>query len=823
LKNILIPLNPVLLAHKTFMPIPGNYISKPFRLYTAVFLTAFTTLAVEIILSRILSVIVYYYMAYGAISIAMLGLTAGAITVYTQAKWFTADRLEKNLSITSLLFALSIPVTALAICLIPMALIDNFQKIVSLLALIFFCLLPFYFSGIIITASLTKINLQVNKIYASDLIGASLACVAVLLGIEIMDGISILISCSLFALPAYLLFSTKQNFKKYALFAAISIFILLFASVNSLYGYVLRPKYVKGKKENKNDFVYEKWNSFSRVVVYKPVISTPQYWGASPIAPMYQKIEQYKMSIDGDAGSVLRRFNKPEDIAHLEYDLPDFVYQLRSGGSTCVIGIGAGKDIQAGILFGQKKILGIDINPVFVNLLKNQFRSFAGIADNPAVTLKTAEARTYLASSKEKFDIIQMSLIDTWAATGAGAFSLSENTLYTVNAWELFLNRLTENGIFTVARWYSPSNLGETGRLMCLAVESLFKLGIKDPSQHIALLTINNLAVILVSRSPFSVTDIEKIKTKTAEFKFNPVCYPQLLPQNEILKKIVVSKSQDELNAAIKDQALNYSPPTDDNPFFFNMLRFGKINFNSIRRDGGIMTGNLQATIYLFLLIICLFIFSILTSIVPLAVKNRKQKILPDQKKLLFSAGIFFSLIGAGYMLSEIGLIQRLSILLGHPAYALGILLFTFILSTGTGSFFSSYFTSKKSLLLFSLITGTMILITNFATEYIASHFFTASLISKILLSVLAIFPLGILMGQFFPIAMQLLRPRLNENVAWLWAMNGIMGVLFSALSILISVYINISFTFFISGLCYFALVPVLLNMSKFKKENGPV
>jgi predicted membrane-bound spermidine synthase len=235
------------------------------------------------------------------------------------------------------------------------------------------------------------------------------------------------------------------------------------------------------------------------------------------------------------------------------------------------------------------------------------------------------------------------------------------------------------------------------------------------------------------------------------------------------------------------------------------------------------MTGNLQATIYLFLLIICLFIFSILTSIVPLAVKNRKQKILPDQKKLLFSAGIFFSLIGAGYMLSEIGLIQRLSILLGHPAYALGILLFTFILSTGTGSFFSSYFTSKKSLLLFSLITGTMILITNFATEYIASHFFTASLISKILLSVLAIFPLGILMGQFFPIAMQLLRPRLNENVAWLWAMNGIMGVLFSALSILISVYINISFTFFISGLCYFALVPVLLNMSKFKKENGPV
>lgn len=803
------------------MSLSENYTKKPNRFYIAVFLIAFTTLAIEIILSRILSVIVYYYMAYGAISIAMLGLTAGAITVYMQAKWFTADKLEKNLSIISLLYALSIPVTALAICSIPMALNDTFQKIISLLAIIFFCLIPFYFSGIIITASLTKVNLPVNKIYASDLVGASLACVAVLIGIEILDGISILITCSFFALPPYLLFSAKQSFRKKLLFAVTCIVVLLFASVNSFYGYILRPKFVKGKIENKNDFVFEKWNSFSRVVVYKPVTDAPQYWGASPIAPMSPKIEQYKMSIDGDAGTVLRRFNKPADISHLEYDLPDFVYQLRSGGSTCVVGIGAGKDIQAAILFEQKKILGIDINPIFVNLLKNRYRSFAGIADNPAVTLKTAEARTYLASSKEKFDIIQMSLIDTWAATGAGAFSLSENTLYTVNAWELFLNRLTENGIFTVARWYSPSNLGETGRLMCLAVESLFKSGIKDPSQHIALLTIKNLATILVSRSPFSVNDIEKIKAKASEFKFNLICYPGVLPQNEILKKIILSKSSAELNANIKNQALNYSPPTDDNPFFFNMLRFGKINFNSIKRDGGIMTGNLQATIYLFLLILCLFVFSILTSIMPLIIKSRNQKILSEQKKLLFNAGIFFSLIGAGYMLSEIGLIQRLSILLGHPAYALGILLFTFILSTGAGSYLSGYFTNKKALMLFSLITGTMILITNFATKYITSHFFTVPLVLKILLSVLSIFPLGILMGQFFPTAMQLLKPKLNEKIAWLWAMNGIMGVLFSAISVLISVYINITFTFFISSLCYFALLPVLLNMNTVKPKNG--
>src|SRR5262249_15772518 len=152
-----------------------------------------------------------------------------------------------------------------------------------------------------------------------------------------------------------------------------------------------------------------------------------------------------------------------------------------------IIGVGGGRDMLAARVFGIADITGIELNPNLVKLLQHQpgFENYTGLQAMPGMRIETDEARSWFARSKDSFDVIEMSMIDTWAATGAGAFTLSENGLYTVEAWRIFLSHLSANGVFTVSRWYASGEVNETGRMVSLAAESLFEIGDPDPGKHI--------------------------------------------------------------------------------------------------------------------------------------------------------------------------------------------------------------------------------------------------------------------------------------------------------------------------------------------------
>ena len=255
------------------------------------------------------------------------------------------------------------------------------------------------------------------------------------------------------------------------------------------------------------------------------------------------KILQYSMDIDGEAGTISRPYHKPEDIEHLRYDIASIAHYLRRAcNRACVIGVGAGKDIQCALLFGDKNILGIEVNPVFIDLLENRFRDVAGV-NRSNVRLVVDEARSYLSRSTESFDLLQMSLIDTWAATAAGAFSLSENSLYTLEAWKLFLNRLSEDGVFTVTRWHSESELSETGRLVSLAVAALLETGVKKPRDHIALITADYTSTLLVCKTPFHDMDLWRLKRLCAGLQFKPVILPGEPVRQDVLETIIAATS----------------------------------------------------------------------------------------------------------------------------------------------------------------------------------------------------------------------------------------------------------------------------------------
>jgi hypothetical protein len=781
--------------------------------YLGTFLIALATLALEICLTRLLSVTTWYHLAFFAISTAMLGMTAGAVTVHLKPRWFRQESLDANIALACVGFALATPVSLIVLCVLPLNVPASATDVLMLALATACCCLPFYFSGVAIAAVLTKYPLPIGRLYASDLAGAALGCVAVLAGVELLDVPSLILLFSAVGAAAAYSFVWRQGaFAHRGAVRGVVVLLVVVAGVNTMAPRRISPLFVKGEITDVEDQLYEEWNSFSRVVVHQGGWSIPQIWAASPAMPPQRPVVQFYMDVDGDAGTTIRRFASREDLVHLAYDVTNAGYLLRPRGGACVIGVGGGRDVQSALLFGHERVLGIEVNPVFVRLLEEDFGQFAGLAGDHRVRLVVDEARSHLSRSNERFSVIQMSLIDTWAATGAGAFSLSENALYTVDAWKIFLERLSDDGVLTVSRWYSPEDLGETGRVASLAVASLLESGAVDPERHLAMLTTGRIATTLIARRPFSDADISRLHEIGDRLGYDRVISPDAPPTNDLLRAIVSARSPHELHAAVKDAPFNYEPPTDENPYFFNMLRLTRLP-EAFRAAPGVARGNLTATITLLVLAACLAALAVATVVLPLWIKRRQLARRGEAHKISWAGVAYFSLIGAGFMFVEIAFIQRLSVFLGHPVYALGILLFALIASAGVGSLLSERFSPSAGRGAYVLPTGmaAAILGARYAVPWALSLLVASSMAVKIVFSIALVFPLGMWLGLFFPLGMRLARLGGTEDTPWYWALNGVFGVLSSALAVLFSIYFGISVTLYIAAACY-AMLPLCVR-----------
>lgn len=783
--------------------------------YLAIALIAFSSLALEVTLVRLLSVITWYHLAFFAISTAMLGMTAGAVTVYLRQRWFADSKLDSGVAIACIAYSVLTPFCLVILTRLPLGFEAAGVTITSVGAFALatmLCSIPFFCSGVAIAALLTMTQGPIGRMYGADLIGASAGCLLVLGGLALIDASSLIIYCaSIGGLAAYML---RERLPASIRITSIAAFVTLamLASINTFSSNGVRPHVVKETVVDPESILIERWNSHSRVVVDRPFNGPPQYWGASPGAPS-DPIPQFWMRIDGSAGTTVRGFETRADIEHLRYDITNLAYYLRPTGGAAIIGVGGGRDLQSALLFGHDRVIGIDVNSIFIDLLNNEFGEFAGLADNPNVRLVADEARSYLSRSDESFSIIQMSLVDTWAATGAGAFSFSENALYTVEGWLTFLGRLKDDGLFTVSRWHDPSNLGETGRSLSLAVASLLALGVDNPRAHIAMLTNGNLSTLIVGRSPLSDGDVATLRRLTRELEFDIALLPDELPADPTLRTIVTADSADQLWTLSKDTTFNLSPPTDDSPYFFNMLKLGGLGA-ALDAGTGVLSGNLTATITLLVLLAALAVLCVVTIVLPLAL-GRRESVPRSRGNVLWPAMAYFALIGTGFMFTEIGLIQRLSVFLGHPVYALGVLLFTIILTTGLGSSLSDSLHSEDAPS-WRLTAAAAIAITaaQFVLLWLVDAMAASSMAARIAVCVLAITPLGLVLGFFFPLGMRLARARGMTETAWLWAINGIFGVLASALAVFVAIYFSISANFWIGAACYLSLSAPLMLLS---------
>jgi hypothetical protein len=591
------------------------------------------------------------------------------------------------------------------------------------------------------------------------------------------------------------------------------------ALANGTTSYGLQPVVSKGQFEGGGTYAYREWNTFSRIAVGIPYRGAPHMWGPSPRLDWNAyTVEQRGMNIDGDAGTTAIRFTGDfADVDFLRYDVTNLAYFLPDRTRAAVIGVGGGRDVLSAALFGYRDITAVELNPVFVDLLTQApYADFTNLGSLAGLNLVVDEGRSWFARTAERFDVIQMSLIDTWAATGAGAFSLSENGLYTVEAWGTFLDRLTAQGVYTVSRWYNPDDPTETARMLSLAVAALLERGITEPRRHIVLAAQRTIATLVVSREPLSPGDLALLEERAAEFEHRLLIGPNTRADAEILERIANARDRRSLEEITGSFAFDLTPPTDERPFFFNQVPLDRplealrLARDRMRGDGGVREGNLVASATLLVLFFVALAFVLATIVIPL-----RSAVRDVGRTLALGGTLYFVLIGLGFMLIEIGLLQRTSIYLGHPVYSLSVLLFTLILATGIGSLLSDRvpLDSRAKLGLWAAITAAYAAALPLLLGQLFGAFDAATLLARAVLCIAVIAPAGVLMGFAFPTGMQLIGRVDRKPTPWFWGVNGAAGVLASIVAIACSIAFGISVTLALGALCYALLIPVTLGL----------
>ena len=801
------------------------------KAYCGLFMVTLATLMYEILLTRIFSVTMWYHFAFVAVSIAMFGMTIGALCVYLIPNYFTYSRTKYHLSLFSLFFAVSIVISFLTHLTIPfcyeksfVASLVGFYSIALTYIVISF---PFIFSGICVCLCLTRFPRQISKLYAADLAGAALGCILIVYILSFVDGPSAVFVVALLACLGAIFFSQEASNGKLCKIAVIcSVLLFGFVIVNTVQARInfplLRLMWVKGSFEP--PAIFEKWNAFSRIRVSGEPnkLSRPQSWGFSSVYDYEAKARQLVIDIDASVTTVLTGYDgNPQSVEYLKYDIMNLVHYMRPNASVLVVGSGGGRDVLSALAFNQKSVVGVEINQNIIDVVNKRFGDFTGhLSDDRRVKFVNDEARSFVARSPSKFDIIQVSFIDTWAATASGAFVLAESSLYTVEAWKIFLQHLNTNGVLTFSRWFFKDRPGEIYRLTSLASASLKELGIVNPRDHILILKNmwwgnlkdmpDGVGTILVSRQAFSQKDLSIIEDVAKRLKFDIVLSPVYCADEKFAGIMSLADS----DKFISDFPINISAPRDNNPFFFHMLRFKDV-FNYKLWDQGMVSFNMKAISILGFLLIIVFGLTIICVIVPLVLSG-KGAISGD----VVPGFIYFGAIGLGFMFIEISQMQRLSVFLGHPTYGLSVVLFTLLLSSGIGSFLTSKIDDSivfRKGLIRLLLNLFVLLIFGVVTPGAIVMFDSFTTLIRIIVAVVILFPAGLFMGMAFPLGMKITNRRFSFFSSWFWGINGATSVCASVLAVALSLNWGISFTFWSGFTAYFAALLAFIWIAKKK------
>jgi hypothetical protein len=755
------------------------------RQLAGVALVSAALLMIELALTRIFSVIMYYHFAFLAISIALFGLSASGVFAYAAHR--RLDRHETGALLARASLAFTICTVVALFCLVRMRVGLNYspQNLALMLSIYALAALPFFSGGLVVTLAVSRFAARINAVYAADLVGAAAGCLALIPLLDRLGAPGVVLTAAALAATAGILVAPPRSRGTIAAVAIAAVGVPLGGQLTGRATFDV----VETKGHQHDRVLFAKWNSFSRIGVYDRTFGdwslSSTYHGPLP--------DTRYMDIDSAASTPILNLSADRSNAqYLRYELTALAYHLKAPGfQALVIGPGGGRDLASALVFGARHIDAVEINPIIANdVMRGQQREFSGgVYMDPRVTVTIDDGRSFVARTRNRYDIVQASLVDTWAATAAGAYTLTENTLYTVEAFNDYLDRLSDDGVLTITRWVFDGL-----RLVSLAQAACDQRGWRAP-EHLAILRQGRVATFLLKKSPFTAAEVSLLRDLAERLRFDVLYVPGMGADNpgseafndEAVEGTLTSDYQRLILAPdpltfISAYRQDVSPTTDDRPFYFHTTKL-KDQF-AVAFGRSMLFGNgLSALLTLMGISLGLVLLFVLG---PLAAVGRSVP-LPAKWALWLS---YFGALGAGFMLIEVAVLQRFVLLLGHPVYSLTVTLFSLLLGTGLGSALGRRFDDRTlrrtGVAAVGLVAILGLIVIGIVTP-IVSWAIPFDLDRRVLVAVTLLLPMGIALGVPMPTGIRMLRTATPSMVPWAWGMNGAFSVVGATLAIFIA------------------------------------
>ncbi|MBI5166596.1 MAG: SAM-dependent methyltransferase [candidate division NC10 bacterium] len=787
---------------------------KAFSIHLGILLLSTATLALEVSLTRIFSVSLWYHFAFLVISLALLGFGAsGSLLALCPA--LSRGELHRWLSDLSAAFAASLLFAYLLILALPLDPYLLFWDRLQLLFLFIYYLawgVPFLAAGCALGLALTRLSREAGRIYASNLVGSAIGCLALVLAVPLFGGPGVLLLSALLALLASLSFGFRLSRLRLVALTLPSLallFILLYFSPRL----PLPISEYKGLRTTLTlpdaRILFTEWSTVSRVDVIES-----RYLRLAPGLSLLFRGEippQLGLAIDGEGLSPITRFDGDVGtLAFTDYLSSSLTYHLKEGPKVLILGPGGGLDILAALYHRARAIVAVELDPSVAKAVGERFTAFAGgLYRLPHVRVKVAEGRSFIRRGTERYDIIQISLLDSFAATAAGVSSLNENYLYTVEALQDYYTRLEPGGILSITRWLRLPPRDEV-RIFATALTALEELGLPRPREHLAFIRSWSSATILLKRDPFTPYELQKIRRFSEERGFDLVYLPDLRPEelnrfnrleepyyNQVVKKLLDKEGRGEF---YRNYLFDIEPAIDDKPFFFHFFKWKSLGFllTSLGRQ------HLPLGEWGYLVLLAALAQALLASSLLVLLPLMFRRGLPHGGA---RALLYFAALGLGFIFIEIALIQKFVLFLGHPTYALTVILFSLLLFSGIGSYLSGILPIRPWRRVSAAIAGISLLtlVYLWALPLLFRTLIGEDLPWRVLLAVLLLGPLGLLMGVPFPSGIEILGRDSPGLIPWAWGINGSASVIASILAILIAVSWGFRAVLALAALIYLA------------------
>lgn len=754
----------------------------------SVALIAGAMLLVEIFVTRIFSVLFFYHYSFFAISLIMSGLAfGGLIASRWDVRGMPVEAFYRCLATCANLFSggvLAATVMTVAFALRAPGAQTNFLSV----AIQATCFLPgLIAAGAFLAVAFARRADWINRLYAYDLVAAALACLFSIFLMRLIPGVSTLLVPAGLAAGAGLVVRPPSPrlrlISRFLCFCAVGALVFNAASGWRLAKLSTHLGYP----------TFERWNEHSRILAME--------------TPEGEKVIR-QLLIDKSAAALLPEVASRPKGAPLpvepwwgegEWRL---AYRLgRPVNLAAVIGVGGGLDVIGALAHGAQHVDGYELNKVIVDYLTEELPPEKSMAHWPEVTLIHNEARVGIAHSGKKYDVIQASMIDTWAATASGGFVLSENGLYTLEGWRIFLSALSDQGVLTMTRWYLQQ--AETYRMTALAIESLREIGIEDPSQHIIIAgpDFRAAATIIVSKIPFSESEIAHVARICTNEKLKLL----YLPGGETLEPTLRNLMDPETRQmTLEDSPFDLSVPTDLRPYFFLLLKPLDVFTKEFKRDDGVHEVTMNGIRVLVILSVIAVLFAAVVFALGMLLSSPSDTV-QQSPKLRRGLSLYFLSIGLGYILVQLGLHQRLTLILGHPTLSLSVVLFSMLLGTGLGSASSGRLFPDGTFVRawFAILAAILCVFACFPLFPLLDRVDSSAI--RIILAGLLVAGTGFALGFGFPLGVRLAAPAGESAVQRMWAVNGAASIAGSALAAIIAVSIS-SRANIVAGLIMYAI-----------------